>query len=168
MKKISTALIIISLILNSCASKRYHIVERNNSKIIIGEFPIQLLENENFKWYGDGYSKYVVEDPESFSLIKSKANKFDVLIFIGTWCPDSREYFPKFMKIMDEAGISRKYIKVIGLDRDKKLKGLTDKYNITRVPTFIFFKNDKEIGRIVEHPQGTLIKHIAKILNELK
>lgn len=168
MKKMLALLIIISLILNSCASKRYSVIERNNLKIVIGEFPIQLLENENFKWYSDGYAKYVVEDAESFNVIKSKANMFDVLIFIGTWCPDSREHFPKFVKIMDEAGVSRKHIKVIGLDRDKKLKGLTDKYNITRVPTFIFFQNGKEIGRIVEHPQGTLIKHIAKILNEIK
>lgn len=168
MKKTFIFIIASLIIFYSCATKKYSVIQRNDIKIIIGEFPVKLLESENFKWYSDGYSKYVIEDMESFSIIKSKANKFDVLIFIGTWCPDSREHFPKFMKIMDEAGVSRKHLKVIGLDRDKKLEGLTDKYGISRVPTFIFFENGKEIGRIVEHPRETLIKHIAKILSQVK
>ncbi|MEN3037921.1 MAG: thioredoxin family protein [Candidatus Kryptonium sp.] len=168
MRKILSISIALLLLLNSCASRKYSIVERGNTKIIIGEFPIKLLEDKSFGWYNDGYSKYSIDDVESFNVIKSKANKFDVLIFLGTWCPDSREHVPKFMRIMDEAGVSRKHIKVIGLDRDKKLNGLTDKYNITRVPTFIFFENKREIGRIIEHPQETLIKHIAKILSQVK
>ncbi len=168
MKKFFILVILPLMILHSCSTKKYSVIHRNNTSIIVGEFPVTLLESENFKWYIDGYSKYVIDDSASLNMVKSKVGKFNVLVFIGTWCPDSREHFPRFMKIMDEAGVSRKHIKVIGLDRDKKLKGLTDKYDISRVPTFIFFENDKEIGRIVEHPRETLIKHIAKILSQVK
>ncbi len=165
MKKIFI-LFTIAILLYSCATKKYTIVERGNTKIIIGEFPIQLLETDDFKWFNEGYSKFKIDEIENFNIIKSKANKFDVLIFLGTWCPDSREHVPKFIRIMDEAGVDRKHIKLIGLDRDKTLNGLTDKYNITRVPTFIFFENGREIGRIVEHPQVSLLNHIARILSQ--
>ncbi|CUU08094.1 Thiol-disulfide isomerase or thioredoxin [Candidatus Thermokryptus mobilis] len=160
-------LILIPLLLLSCSQSKYTVIEQNNVKIIIGEFPAKILESEDFKWYSLGYSNFVIEDTQSFNIIKSKANQFDVLIFLGTWCPDSREHVPKFMKIMDMAGVSRENIKFIGLDRDKTLKGLTDRYNIKRVPTFIFIKDGKEIGRIVENPEVSLTKHIAKILSQL-
>lgn len=166
MKKI--IFLILSLILYSCTAKKYSISEVGNTKIIIGEFPIEILQTDDFKWFNEGYSKFAIDEKEDFEVIKSKANKFDVLIFLGTWCPDSREYVPKFMKIMDEAGVSRKHIKTVGLNRDKVLKGLTDKYDIKRVPTFIFFQNGKEIGRIVEHPQASLTKDIAKIVGQIK
>jgi len=161
-------LLAISLTLYTCTAKRYTMIEQGNLKIIVGEFPAQILQSDDFKWFSENYSKFTIEDTADFNIIKSKANKFDVLVFLGTWCPDSREHVPKFMKIMDEAGVSRKHIKMIGLNRDKTLKGLTDKYDIKRVPTFIFFENGKEIGRIVEHPQVSLIKHIAKILSQAK
>lgn len=165
MKKI-VLLLTISILFFACGIKKYTIVERGNTKIIIGEFPIQLLKTNDFKWFNDGYSNFQIDETENFNIIKSKANKFDVIVFLGTWCPDSREHVPKFIRIMDEAGVSEKHIKLVGLDRDKTLKGLTDKYNITRVPTFIFFENGKEIGRIVEHPQVSLLNHIAKILSQ--
>ncbi len=165
MKKIS---IFITFLLLSCSQSKYTVIERNEVKIIIGEFPVQILESENFKWYSQGYSSFTIEDSQSFNIIKSNANNFDVLVFLGTWCPDSREHVPKFMKIMDMAGVNRKHIKFIGLDRDKTLKGFTDKYDIKRVPTFIFFKDGKEIGRIVENPQVSLTQHIAKILSQTR
>jgi thiol-disulfide isomerase/thioredoxin len=161
-------LILSTLILYSCTAKKYSIIEVGNTKVIVGEFPIEILQTDDFKWFNEGYSKFTIEEEEDFKMIKSKANKFDVLIFLGTWCPDSREYVPKFMKIIDEAGISRKHIKMIGLNRDKVLKGLTDKYDIKRVPTFIFFQNGKEIGRIVEHPHVSLTKNIAKIVEQIE
>ncbi len=167
MKKVAF-LILSSLILYSCTAKKYSITEVGNTKIIVGEFPIEILQTDEFKWFTEGYSKFIIEEKEDFEIIKSKANKFDVLIFLGTWCLDSREYVPKFIKIIDEAGISRKRIKTVGLNRDKVLKGLTDKYDIKRVPTFIFFQNGKEIGRIVEHPRVSLTKDIAKIVEQIK
>ncbi len=167
MKKVAF-LILSMLIFYSCAAKKYSISEVGNTKIIVGEFPIEILQTDDFKWFTEGYSKFIIEEKEDFEIIKSKANKFDVLIFLGTWCPDSREYVPKFIKIIDEAGISRKHVKTVGLNRDKVLKGLTDKYDIKRVPTFIFFQNGKEIGRIVEHPRVSLTKDIAKIVEQIK
>ena len=51
------------------------------------------------------------------------------------------------------------------MDRSKKdAEGLTEKHAITRVPTFVFFRGDKEIGRVTEKAVTTLEQDIAGIL----
>jgi hypothetical protein len=54
------------------------------------------------------------------------------------------------------------------VDRSKKdAGGLTEKWGITRVPTFVFLRNGQEIGRFVERvpPGSTLEAEIARILS---
>lgn len=56
---------------------------------------------------------------------------------------------------------------MVGVDSTKKdTEGLTDKWNITRVPTFVFLHDGREIGRFVERtPAGSTFEaEIAKIL----
>ena len=38
------------------------------------------------------------------------------------------------------------------------------KYEMEKVPTFIFYRHEKEIGRIIEHPEERLEEDINKIL----
>ena len=67
-------------------------------------------------------------------------------MFLGAWCSDSRREVPRFLKIADLAGMDATRIKLYGLDRTKKSSdGLTDRYGIERVPTFIFLRGDKEV-----------------------
>jgi len=95
--------------------------------------------------------------PEMVDLLRQVHAGVNVLVFFGTWCPDSRNEVPKFLKIADLSGIAADSVKLYGLDRSKKSpEGLTEKYSITRVPTFIFLKNGEEVGRITEFPQTTL------------
>lgn len=154
--------IFIALIFASCATRKYTVIQKNGETIIKGEFPVELLKN--FNWFKSTYRSYSVDDLEGLNVIKRYKDKFDVVVFLGTWCGDSRRYVPRFVKIMEKAGVSKKHVKFIGLDRDKKLPGLTDKYQIKRVPTFIFVVNGTEIGRITEEPRFTLIRDIAYIL----
>jgi hypothetical protein len=41
---------------------------------------------------------------------------------------------------------------------------LTQARRIERVPTFIVYGDGREIGRIVETPEGSLEEHLVKIL----
>jgi thioredoxin-related protein len=55
---------------------------------------------------------------------------------------------------------------MIVLNRAKETpNNLQEGYNITNVPTFIFYKKGKEIGRFVEFPRETLEKGILKIVS---
>lgn len=88
-----------------------------------------------------------------------------MLVFLGTWCSDTKRELPRFFKSMDQAGLSELQVILIGLDRSKKdTEELTEKWQIEFVPTFIFIRNGRELGRIVETPEDTLEGNIAQIL----
>ena len=54
---------------------------------------------------------------------------------------------------------------MICVGRDKKAEGTeVDLLDIKYVPTFIVYRNGKEIGRIVESPQTTLEGDLKNIL----
>lgn len=98
-------------------------------------------------------------------MIKVLHGGVDIVVVMGTWCGDSKREVPRFLKIVDLASIPLQQVKFYGVDRTKKSSdGITKRYNIERVPTFIFFKNDKEVGRIVESPRNSLEEDILSIL----
>jgi thiol-disulfide isomerase/thioredoxin len=95
--------------------------------------------------------------PEIVDMIHQVRGGIDIIVFLGTWCPDSKREIPRFLKIADLAGIEADNLKLYGLDRSKKSPDdLTEKYAINRIPTFIFLKDRQEVGRITEFPQTTL------------
>ncbi len=98
--------------------------------------------------------------------IKKYIDTVSVDIFLGTWCSDSKREVPVFFRIIDKADIKNKLnINVWALDRNKSLdNGFAEKCNIEYVPTFIFYKSNHEIGRIVEMPDGLLEEDILKII----
>ncbi|HFB99611.1 MAG TPA: tetratricopeptide repeat protein [Phaeodactylibacter sp.] len=130
------------------------------------------LQAEPFnKWFDKNYQKYE-PNPAVIAKGKSKIKGVEVLAFFGTWCGDSKRNIPRFYKVMDEMGFDEKNLKLVSLSNvkgaykqspSKEEKGL----NIHRVPTFIFYKNGKEIGRIVEDPMTSLEVDIAQIVNGL-
>ncbi len=102
---------------------------------------------------------------EFVPMIRSVREGVDVTIFFGGWCPDSRREVPRFLRIADESGFPASSIRLYALDRTKKsADGLTDRFGIERIPTFVFQKGGKEIGRITEFPMTTLEGDILTIL----
>ena len=98
-------------------------------------------------------------------MIRSLSAGVDVLVFYGPWCSDSRRHVPVFLRIAEKAGIPDEQVRYYALDRSKKSgDGLTDQYAVEKVPTFIFLKRGKEIGRVVESPRTTLEGDIVAIL----
>jgi thiol-disulfide isomerase/thioredoxin len=98
-------------------------------------------------------------------MIRSVQAGVDFIVFFGTWCEDSEREVPRFLKIADLAEIPADLIRLYGLDRSKKSSdGLTDKFDIKSVPTIIFLRNGREIGRIVEKPQTTVEEDMLSIL----
>ena len=104
-------------------------------------------------------------DENLTGMIRSLSPGVEVLVFYGPWCSDSRKQVPVFMRIAESAGISDERIRYYALDRSKTSRdGLTDRYAIELVPTFVFLRGGKEIGRVVESPRTTLEGDIVALL----
>ncbi len=87
----------------------------------------------------------------------------EIRIFLGTWCSDSQLQAPQFFKILEYLSFDMEQVDMVALiradDENRTLfspGGEEKGWNITHVPTFIFLRNGKEIGRIVEYPAVNL------------
>ena len=85
---------------------------------------------------------------------------------MGTWCGDSKRETPRFYKVLDEADFNLKNLELITVNRSKKTPdNLQEGLDIIKVPTFIIYKNNKEVGRFVERVRESLEKDILKIVS---
>ena len=116
-------------------------------------------------WFETNYNDYKI-DTAVVKKIKEHLNGVSIKAFMGTWCEDSRYEIPQFYKVMEAAGFNDSVLELIAVDRSKKTPdNLHEGLDIIYIPTFIFFKNNKEIGRFVEYPRETLEKDILKIIS---
>jgi thiol-disulfide isomerase/thioredoxin len=157
MKKVSQ-LFFLSLFTYSYASETYPM-----NPYAVGDISIKTLF-ENHEGFQDNYEKYKpgnLLDPTLFRDI-------EIYVLFGTWCHDSQREVPRFLQLLNSLNIQENYIHLIGLnflkneplDRGKH-------FQIKKTPTFVFLRNQKEIGRIVEMPEISLEADLLKILAPL-
>jgi cyclophilin family peptidyl-prolyl cis-trans isomerase/HEAT repeat protein len=81
-----------------------------------------------------------------------------VEVYMGTWCPDSKREVPKFLKIhslLKEKFGKELPVSYVAVDRSKtKPADLLAGKHVEKIATFIYYRGDAELGRIVETPQG--------------
>ena len=154
------------VIISSCAINKS--TQKSHEELVLnGRITRNDLANK-FPWFQDNYKRYQPKD-SVINLIKNFPYELKVTVFMGTWCDDSKDEVPKFFKIADALLFSESQIEIVAVDRDKKCKSVDlTPYKIGLVPTFIFYKNGKEIGRIVESPKETLEKDLLKMMNDAK
>lgn len=118
-----------------------------------------------YRWFAPKYESFKA-DEVALKTIKKHINDYDIVMFMGTWCPDSHREVPRVYKILDETGYDMDHLKVYALAHGMVSKSGEEKgKNITNVPTLIFYKDGKEVNRFVEHPRESLEKDIAKIVS---
>ncbi len=124
----------------------------------------EILDTAPYAAFRAGYDSAKIA-PEFPPMIRQVRAGTDVIVFFGGWCPDSRREVPRFLKLADESGFPESGIRLYALDRTKKSDdGMTEKFAIQRVPTFIFLRGGKEVGRITEAPATTLEGDVLTIL----
>jgi hypothetical protein len=120
--------------------------------------------------FGEMYRMYYPiykPDREVISKLKQRKSGLGVIIVLGTWCSDSQEQVPKFLKVWDKVYFLGSDLTIIAVNKEKKGDQVDiSKYDIQRVPTFIFTRNGKEIGRIIETPIRTLEEDMLLIVGE--
>ena len=141
--------------------------ERTGQEVLYGFCNREGLQSGDFgEIFKAEYQDYK-PDKKLIKKIKKQNSKSGlfIVVVLGTWCPDSQEHVPHFIKIMDEARIPDKQVSVICVDGYKQCDGVgMDRYDIEKVPTFIFFRQEKELGRIIEHPEGTLEEDVYSFI----
>lgn len=146
-------------------------VDSGGKPMLIGTCTQSALQKAPFnEWFDKNYSDYKVNDTIS-EKIKPLATGKTFLLFMGTWCGDSKREIPRMLKIIKDCGIPASQIKLVMVDNHdstyKQSPGHEEMgLNIHRVPTMIIYENNNELGRIVESPIVSLEKDLYSILNK--
>ena len=149
------------------ANRTYNIdIFAEQSTWVLGYFDIDRLKREpHSEWFNKGYDDYKIDTEAVNKLLDIPKDDIEIKVVIGTWCPDSKEHTPHFMKIIDLWGFPISEITFIGVDNVKNSPiGEYESLNIQRVPTFIFYKKNIETGRIIENPLTSLEQDMVNIL----
>lgn len=120
-------------------------------------------------WFTKNYDNYKVNEALVNSY-KDSLNTYTIKAFLGTWCGDSKREVPRFYKILEACNFPEDQLTVVALSSQPDMYKQSPQHeeeglNIHRVPTFIFYKNRKEVNRIVERPVETLEKDILNIVS---
>lgn len=120
---------------------------------------------EPFKnWFMPAYEGYT-PDATVAAQLKKAMKGISIRAYMGSWCGDSQRETPEFYKLMEAIDFKEKNITMITVDRSKKQpENLVNGYNVSRVPTFIFYKDGKELGRYVEYARDTIEKDFLQIV----
>ena len=163
MKKI--ILLVFIILLSSCATQKQVTAEKNKRGDLVG-----FANKESFKqapynnWFNQKFDTYK-PDPSTIVSLKKGLKGIKIKGFMGTWCGDSKRETPRFYKILEQAGFNLNNFNLVTVNRSKKTPdNLQEGLNIKRVPTFIFYKDGKEIGRYVEYARESLEKDILNIV----
>ncbi len=167
MKK--TIYILATIVLTACASPKKISATKNDKGNLVGIATKTDFEQEPYasEWFNDYYDYYET-DKQTVAELKPYLKNVTIKGFMGTWCGDSQREIPNFYKILDEVNYNYNNLELVTVDRKKKAQGLEKGYDIKRVPTFIFYKDGKEIGRFVEHTvNGNSLEHdMLQIVSE--
>ena len=88
-----------------------------------------------------------------------------VKILFGTWCHDSEREVPRMLKLLAASGVKEENISLISLDiRKEEPEGRAKVLDVRFTPTFIFFSDDLELGRIIERPVESLQADITAMV----
>ena len=167
MKRIFLIIVIVTITFSCCQEQKGAPATLNEDGDLVGVVSgKEQFSQEHFsEWFEFGYEEYNLNN-ETISKLKPIVNNVKIKAFMGTWCSDSQEHTPVFYKILDSTEFNMKNLELIAVNQDKVTPDSLHKgFNIERVPTFIFYKNDKEIGRFVEYPRETVEADMLKIIS---
>lgn len=169
MKNVFTAWLMLCIICVSAQEFNREIITEDGRQLLVGQINLDGLNSEPYhNWFQNGQNNYRV-DQTIVELFKEHLQAYHIKLFLGTWCGDSKRETPRIVKILEAAHFPMEQLEIVALDYRKghykksptgEEKGL----NIIKVPTIIFFKDGKEVNRIVERPLDSLEEDMAQIL----
>ncbi len=145
------------------------VIDAKGNTLLLGKSTRERLQQPPFDtWFNTNYNNYTT-DSITAQQVKPLLKNKHLLLFMGTWCGDSRREVPRIYKLLDHCGITASQVQLVTLDyRDsayKKSPGHEERgLSIIRVPTLLVYEGPKELGRIVETPRQSWEKDLLAIL----
>lgn len=137
-----------------------------NREILVGWVDRTGISSKDYLGHEQEKQDDYQADAEAISYLKEAfaADKsLRVLVVFGTWCGDSKVNVPDFFKVAELAQITN--VSYLAVNRKKKADGVDMSImNIDLVPTFIVYRGENEIGRIIENPDYSLEDDMVSIL----
>ena len=160
--------IMVSNLFTSCSATINQAVfnRQSKTKMLVGLSNRIGLEQDPFAvWFNKEYAAYAI-NKEAIQVIKNDSENLSIMLFMGTWCGDSRREVPRIYRILDAVNFDESRLTLINMDREKNSPdGEETGLNIHHVPTLILYKNSNEIGRVIEFPIESMEEDIAAIIN---
>lgn len=170
MKKLLVIIIVSFFTIYSLQAQKYNkktLDTKTQKEILIGKCNLKGLKTGEFGDILRVEYKYYIPDSNIIGLLQPKLKNIKIIIVMGSWCGDSREQVPRFIKILDVLKFKYRKINFLCVDRLFKEEHFDKKITeINKVPTFIIYRKNKEIGRIIESPMQNLEKDLLNILNK--
>ena len=165
MKNKIMLLMLIAVICSAQDKNKVIIDERSGKSMLLGICDRTAFADTNFSWWFDSEYQNYEFSSTTLDSIKCKLENITITIVMGTWCSDSRREVPRFLRLLDSIPLKEEKISLICVDRKKESpEGNVADLEIKFVPTFIIFRNNKEIGRIIETPYKSLEQDLKEII----
>lgn len=104
-------------------------------------------------------------NPEAIAVLQQIDRPVEIVLFHGAWCKDCQREVPRFMRILEMVGNPLFHLEDYEVNPQKRdALGKFEEYGIKFVPTIIFLREGKELGRIVERPRLSLEDDFAAIV----
>lgn len=154
-------LFIILLLIFHCTMEAQH----DSIPVFTGRFNALITESEWFQnWISDDV--YTFDDALKNRLLALDTSHLRISVFLGTWCSDSKMHVPPFLKLAEMFDWN---YELIGVNREKECpfeKKDCKNWDIAYVPTFVIYRNEIEIGRIVENPKRSMAEDLYDIFSK--
>lgn len=112
------------------------------------------------------YDQYEIDEAVVKEIKSALGEGLKIDVYLGLWCSDSVNNVPKFIKIIDAMEANDLEVSYFTVERSDKqgTPYFVPELKVERVPTFIFFRDGEEIGRIIENPEKSMIEDFLAIL----
>jgi len=104
-------------------------------------------------------------DPVRIEQLRSVEPGWSVEVAYGAWCSDSVREMPLFISTLKRMEEQAPAVLWFAVDRAKKEPAAEiRRLRIERVPTFVTFREGREIGRVVERAEPSIEEALLRIL----
>lgn len=105
-------------------------------------------------------------DAELIASLKNRAAELKADVYFAFWCDDSKNHVPVFLKILDAVNVPEFQVGFYEVERKATAdqKYYVEEMMVEKVPTFIFYANGFETGRMVENPKNSILQDMMIIV----